>query len=72
MTVLDHITRNQPEDGNFELLGIRLVELNALCNPLLYIVLRKENLQKILTLIRRIKYKIKGGDNESQPIIEMP
>ena len=71
---MDDITTNQPGDGNFELLSIRLVELNALCNPLLYIVLRKENLQKILTIIRRIKYKMKGGDNinESQPIIEMP
>ncbi|XP_048735763.1 prostaglandin E2 receptor EP4 subtype-like [Ostrea edulis] len=46
---------NDPKNGPEELLAVRMTVSNAIVDPWIYIILRKENLSKILGLIRRIR-----------------
>ena len=76
VTILDHTSRSSesgPGDKDFDLMSIRLVVTNAIVNPWLYIVFRKENLNRILSVVRQIKYSMTSrSDNERQPILELP
>ena len=75
MTVLNYAsgtTKNQIKDDKFNLLGIRMVTFNAIVNPGLYVVFRKENVLRVRSVVKKIEFYIKRrSSDESKPILEI-
>ena len=53
--MLINASASNPENGPGELLAVRMTISNAIVDPWIYIILRKENLVKISKLIQRVR-----------------
>jgi hypothetical protein len=53
--MLLNASSSDPKNGPEELLAVRMTISNAIIDPWIYIILRKENLDQIVRLIRRIR-----------------
>jgi hypothetical protein len=53
--MLMNASSSDPKNGPEELLAVRMTISNAIVDPWIYIILRKENLNKAVRLIRRIR-----------------
>lgn len=55
--MLINASSSDPKNGPEELLAVRMTISNAIVDPWIYIILRKENLKKILALVQRFRKK---------------
>ena len=76
VVILEHAAKRRKTQGDLELQSIRLVLTNSIVNPWLYIVLRKENLHRILSAINWIRQKFTQSEDfdgnyarECEPIL---
>lgn len=55
--MLINASSSDPKNGPEELLAVRMTISNAIVDPWIYIILRRENLRKILALVQRFRKK---------------